>query len=120
MYRELKIAEVEDKILMYTVSKIQPQICYILGAMIPPSQGSSLFQNSSLNRTPGENYNILGYRGPNGIPEDVQKIAWTVISVVRISEPEDEPVTRGMPYNFTVLNSPVTGHLGQMIINPNW
>ena len=42
------------------------------------------------------------------------------MSVVQISEPEDEPVTRGMPYNFTILNSAVTGHLGTMIINPNW
>ena len=35
--QELKIAEAEDKILMYTVSKIQPQIRYISGDMIPPS-----------------------------------------------------------------------------------
>ena len=33
---------------------------------------------------------------------------------------EDELVTRGMLYNFAVLNSPVTGHSGKMIINPNW
>ena len=62
----------------------------------------------------------MGYRGPNGIPEDVPEKARTVLSVVQISEPEDEPVTRGIPYNFVVLNSPVTGHLGKMIINPNW
>ena len=62
----------------------------------------------------------MGFRGPNGIPEDVPEREQTVLSVVRISEPEDEPVTRGMPYNFTVLNSPITGHLGKMIINPNW
>ena len=42
------------------------------------------------------------------------------MSVVWISDSEDEPVIRGMPYNFTVLNSPVTGHLGKMIINPKW
>ena len=35
-------------------------------------------------------------------------------------ESEDEPATRGMSYNFVVLNSPVTGHLGERIINPNW
>ena len=35
--QELKIAEAEDKILMYTVSKIQPQIHYILGDMIRQS-----------------------------------------------------------------------------------
>ena len=62
----------------------------------------------------------MGYRGPNGILEDVPKRAWTLISVVQISDSEDEPVTRGIPYNFAVLNSPVTGHLGKMIINPKW
>ena len=62
----------------------------------------------------------MGYRVPNGIPEDVPKISRTLIFVVRISEPEDEPVTRGMPYNFIVLNSPVTGHLGKRIINTKW
>ena len=40
--------------------------------------------------------------------------------MVWISEPEDEPMTRGITYNFIVLNSTVTGHLGKMIINPNW
>ena len=62
----------------------------------------------------------MGYRGTNGIPEDFIEIAWPVLSLFQISEPEDEPVTRGMPYTFTILNSPVTGHLGKMIINPNW
>ena len=70
--------------------------------------------------TPGENCNILGYRGPNGIPEDVLERARTLILVVQISDSEDEPVTRGIPYNFVVLNSPVTGHLGKRIINPKW
>ena len=41
--QELKIAEAEDKILMYIVSKIQLHIHYIRGYMIPPSYGSSLF-----------------------------------------------------------------------------
>ena len=62
----------------------------------------------------------MGYRGPNGIPEDFPEIARPVISLIQISEPEVEPVTRGMPYNCTVLNSPVTGHPGKMIINSNW
>jgi len=70
--------------------------------------------------TPGENCNILGYRGPNGIPEDVLERARTLILVVQISDSEDEPVTHGMPYNFVVLNNPVTGHLGKRIINPKW
>ena len=87
--------------------------------MIPPNQGSSL-QDSSLNMTPRENCNILGYRGTNGITEDFQEREQTLISVVQISDSEDEPVTRGMPYNFAVLNSPVTGHLGKRIINPKW
>ena len=62
----------------------------------------------------------MGYRGPNGIPEDVIERAQTLISMVQIYEPEDEPMTCGMPYSFTILNSPVTGHLGKMIINTNW
>ena len=35
--QELKIEEAEDKILIYTMSKIQPHIIYIVGDMIPPS-----------------------------------------------------------------------------------
>ena len=62
----------------------------------------------------------MGYRGPNEIHEDVPERARHVISLVQISEPEYEPATRGMPYNFIILNSPVTGHLGKMIISPNW
>ena len=37
MAQALKLSQAEDKILIYTVSKIQPQIRYILGDMIPPS-----------------------------------------------------------------------------------
>ena len=87
--------------------------------MIPPSYGSSLFQNSSLNRTHGENCYILGYRGPNKIPEDFPQRERTLISVVQSSDLEYETMTYGMLYNFAVLNSPVTGYLGKMIIIPN-
>ena len=62
----------------------------------------------------------MGYRGPNGIPKDVIEMEQTAISVVRISDSKDEPMTRGIPYNFAVLNSPVTGHLGKRIINEKW
>ena len=34
MVQELKLADVEDKIWMYTVSKLQHHIHYILGDMI--------------------------------------------------------------------------------------
>ena len=105
---------------MNIVSKGQLLIRYILGDMISPSEGSILFQKSSINRTPGEICNILGYRGPKGIPEDVTEMEQTLIFVVQSSDSEDEPVTRGMPYNFAVLNSPVTGHLGKRIINTKW
>ena len=37
MYHELKIVEAKDKILMYTMSKIQPYIHHILEDMIPLS-----------------------------------------------------------------------------------
>ena len=50
----------------------------------------------------------------------IPKITRMLLSVVLISECEYEPVTCGMPYNFIVLNSLVTGHLGKMIISPNW
>ena len=63
---------------------------------------------------------MLGYRGPNGIPEDVPERAHTLISVVLRSNSEYEQVTHGMPYNFAVLNSPITSHLGKRIINPKW
>ena len=62
----------------------------------------------------------MGYRGPNVILEDVPEIEQPIIYFIQILEPEDEPVTRGMLYNFSVLNSPVTGHLGKMIINTKW
>ena len=62
----------------------------------------------------------MRYRGPNGILEDVPERERPVLSLVQILDSEDEPVTRGTPYNFNVLNSPVTGHLGKIIINPNW
>ena len=35
--QEMKIVEVKDKILMYTVSTMQPHIYYIPGDIIPPS-----------------------------------------------------------------------------------
>ena len=116
----MKLSHTKDNILIYTVSKIMHQIRYIQGDMIPPSQGSSLFQDSSLNRTPGTNWYILAYKGPNEIYDNVLERERTIISVVRVSDLEYETVARGIPYNFVVLNSPVTGHLGKMIINPNW
>ena len=51
--------------------------------------------------------------------EAVPKRERTVFSVVLDLDSEYEPVTRVSMYNFTVLNSPVTGHLGKRIINPN-
>ena len=91
-----------------------------MGYMIPTSQGSNLSQDSSLNRTPRENCYISGYEGPNEIYEDVPERAQTLLFVVKVSDPEDETVTHGSLYNFVVRNSPVTGHLGKMIISLNW
>ena len=70
--------------------------------------------------TPGENFYILGYKGPNEIPEDVSESEWPLHSVVCVSDPEYEAVTCVSPYNFVVLNRPVTSHLGKMLITPNW
>ena len=46
-----------------------------------------------------------------------------MIYVVLVSYLEDEPVTCGIMYNLVVLNSPVTGHLGEkdhksQLVNP--
>ena len=87
--------------------------------MIPPSQGSNLSQDSSLNMTPRDNCNISGYRYPNEILQDVLDRAWTILSVVKFSDPEGETVTCGIPYNFAMLNNPETSHLGEMIKSPN-
>ena len=62
----------------------------------------------------------MGYQGPNEISEDLLEMAWNLISLVEFSDPEYETVTRGSPYNFVVLNNPVTGHLGKIIISPTW
>ena len=40
--------------------------------------------------------------------------------MVQALDPEDEIVTRGSPYNFTMMKSPEIGHLGKIIISPNW
>ena len=88
--------------------------------MIPPNQGSIVFQDSSVNITPRENCYISGYEGPNKIYEDVPERTWTLISLVEVSDPKDEIVTRGSLYNFSIMNSPKIGHLGKMIISPNW
>ena len=88
--------------------------------MIPPIQGSNLFQDSSLNRTTRENCYIVGYKGPNEILEAFPKITRNILSVVQVLDLEDETVTRGILFNFGILNSPVTGHLGKMIISTNW
>ena len=36
-----------------------------------------------------------------------------LISMVQVSDLEDEIVTHGSPYNFTMMNSPEIGHLGK-------
>ena len=91
--------------------------------MIPPTLGSNLSQDSSLNRIPTkptENCYILGYEGPNEISQDVADRARTVVSVVKVSDPEGETVTHGSPYKFVMLNSPEISHRGKIRISPNW
>ena len=67
-----------------------------------------------------ENCYILGYQSPNEISQDVLEREQNVLSVVEFSDPEDETVTRGSLYNFVMSYSPETGHLGKMLISPNW
>ena len=87
--------------------------------MIPPNQGSILSLDSSLNRTPRENFYISGCEGPNEISQDFRDREQTLISRVKGLDSEYETVTCGSSYNFSILNSPVAGHLGKMIISPN-
>ena len=62
----------------------------------------------------------MGYKGPNEILEEVPERERTLIYVVECLYPKYEIVTCEIPYNFAVLNSHVTGHLGKMLISPNW
>ena len=62
----------------------------------------------------------MGYGHPNEISQDVPERERTLISMVKVSDPEDETVTHGNPYNFAMMNSPEIGHLGKMLISPNW
>ena len=87
--------------------------------MFPPNKGSNLFQDSSPNMRPRENCYSSGYEGPNEISQDVPERARTVLSVVKISDPEDETVTRGSLYKFALLNSPKMSHLGKTCMSPN-
>ena len=91
-----------------------------MGDMFPPNQGSSLFQGSSLNMTPRENCNILGYSYPNKILKDVLDREQTIIYLVKFSYLEVETMTRGSLYKFVMLNSLEISHLGKSLISPNW
>ena len=61
--------------------------------------------------TPRENCYISGYEGPNEIYQDFLERKQTVISLLEVLDPEDETMTCGSSYNFSILNSPVIGHL---------
>ena len=52
--------------------------------------------------------------------QDAANRARTIVSVVKVFDPEGETVTRGSPYKFTMLNSPEISHLGNTLISPNW
>ena len=88
--------------------------------MIPLTHCFILFQNSTLNKSPGENYYTSVYEGPNEISQDVAYREHTVVSLVKVSDPKGETVTRGSLYKFSMLNSPDISHLGKNIISPNW
>ena len=62
--------------------------------MFPPNQGSSLFQDSSLNMTPRKNCNISGYKDPNENFQEFIDRERTLISVVKCLDSEGETVTR--------------------------
>ena len=56
----------------------------------------------------------MGYEGPNEISQDAIDRKHTLISMVNISDPEGETVTRGSSYKFIMLNSPEISHLGKI------
>ena len=88
--------------------------------MIPPIQGSNLFLDSSLNMPPRENYNISGYKDPNEILQDFLDRKHNLISLVKVSDPDDETRIHGSPYKLSILNSPEIRHLGKTLISANW
>ena len=88
--------------------------------MFPPNQGSSLFQDSSLKMTPTENCNISGYKDPNEKFQDDPNREWTLLSVINVSDLDDETRTCGSPYMFAMMNSPEISHIGKTLISPNW
>ena len=98
----------------------QPHIRCIIGDMIPPNQGSSLSQDSALNRTPRENCYISGYKGLNEIFQDVPYRAHTILFVIKFSHLKGETLTHGILYKFSILNSSEISHLGKTRISPNW
>ena len=87
--------------------------------MFPPNKDSRFFQDSSLNRTPRENFYISGYEGQNEISQDVPERERPEIYVVIVLDP-GEPVTLGSLYNFAMLNIPETSHLGKTLMSTNW
>ena len=52
-----------------------------------------------------ENCYISGYEGPNEILQDALYRECTLISLVKVSDPEDETETCGSLYKFVMLNS---------------
>ena len=88
--------------------------------MIPPNQVSNLFQDSSLNMTPMENFYIYGYKGEHEFLQDVPNRAWNLLSMVKFLDPDDETVRCEILYKFTMLNILESSHLGKTLICPNW
>ena len=67
-----------------------------------------------------KNCYISGYEGPNEISQDVIDREQMVLSVVKVSDPEGETVTRGSLYKFSMLNNTEISHLGKTIMSLNW
>ena len=88
--------------------------------MIPPTQGSSLSQNSTLNKRPRENCYISGQEGPNEILKNVSDRECNVVCVVKVSDPEGETVTCFIPYKFAMMKSPKIRHFRKLHISPTW
>ena len=70
--------------------------------------------------TPRDNCYILGHECPNEILQDVLDREQNVTFVVKVSHLDDEIVTCGSPYKFSMMNSPEISHLGKTIISLHW
>ena len=63
---------------------------------------------------------MSAYKYPKEIYQDDLDREWTVLSLVKFPNPDDETGTRGSLYKLAMLNSPKISHIGKTLIRLNW